>query len=123
MLYYYKEVKRLEAVRNFVIYKYDPGSTFKTFANAKEAAEYYVDTFRKHYEDRGEVSEIKQVSIDGLDAFRIDIVMEGTEYLEKQIIVIFMKDETLFEANGICLADDQEGIEEIEAMLKSLRIR
>jgi len=118
LLYYEKNVNQSVPPAFSVFLPYG-----ETHSTTEEEAQYFAEQVKAAYPDNSQIGQIMQTTIDGLDAHRVDVVYPLFGDMKKEIEVFFIKNGQMIVAAGGCSVDDDESIREIEAMLKSLRIR
>lgn len=100
-------------------------TVYKSYAYASddplEIARENVASIKEYYEN-AEIGEVKSVTIDGLPAARFDLLLPIAGFEQIQVNVYFVKDGNVIMAQGAYMSDDEQGAEDIEAILDSLRI-
>ena len=100
-------------------------TVYKSYAYASddplEIARENVASIKEYYEN-AEIGEVKSVTIDGLPAARFDLLLPIAGFEQIQVYVYFVKDGNVIMAQGAYMSDDDQGAEDIEAILDSLRI-
>ncbi len=100
-------------------------TVYKSYAYASddplEIARENVASIKEYYEN-AEIGEVKSITIDGLPAARFDLLLPIAGFEQIQVYVYLVKDGNVIMAQGAYMSDDEQGAEDIEAILDSLRI-